>query len=84
MTVDGKSSMKGSLLTYLLVAFSRFFWLDCLRPQGVLLHRFPPLKPCANEFSLSLCPLVILDIDATLKHNERKTMACAQGLSGGK
>jgi hypothetical protein len=22
------------------------------QPQGVLLHRFPPLKPCANEFSL--------------------------------
>jgi hypothetical protein len=21
------------------------------QPQGVLLHRFPPLKPCANEFS---------------------------------
>jgi hypothetical protein len=35
MTVDGKLSMKGSLLTYLLVAFSRFFWLDSLRPQGV-------------------------------------------------
>jgi hypothetical protein len=25
-------------------------------PQSVLLHCFPPLKPCANEFS---CPLVI-------------------------
>jgi hypothetical protein len=22
------------------------------QPRGVLLHRFPPLKPCANEFSL--------------------------------
>jgi hypothetical protein len=22
------------------------------QPQGVLLDRFPPLKPCANEFSL--------------------------------
>jgi hypothetical protein len=30
------------------------------QPQGVLLHGFPPLKPCANE------SLVILDIDATL------------------
>jgi hypothetical protein len=22
------------------------------QPQGVLLDRFPPLKPCVNEFSL--------------------------------
>jgi hypothetical protein len=41
------------------------------QPQGVLLHRSPPLKPCANEFSL-LFSYIILDIDATLKHNKRE------------
>jgi hypothetical protein len=34
------------------------------QPQGVLLHRFPPVKPCANEnFPY---PLVILRLGATL------------------
>jgi hypothetical protein len=34
------------------------------QPQGVLLHRYPPLKPCANEnFPY---PLVILRLGATL------------------
>jgi hypothetical protein len=47
------------------------------QPQGVLLHRFPPLKPCANEFSLPFSYTKTLarhwrDLDATLKHNKRE------------
>jgi hypothetical protein len=35
------------------LATSRIFPFFLARqPQGVLLHRFSPLKPCANEFSL--------------------------------
>jgi hypothetical protein len=57
------------------------------QPQGVFLHRFPPLKPCANENFPYL--FVILrhwrDLDATLKHNRReKKKAFAQGFNGGK
>jgi hypothetical protein len=29
-----------------------FLFFLATQPQGVLLHRFPPLKPCANAFSL--------------------------------
>jgi hypothetical protein len=51
------------------------------QPQDVLLHRFPLVKPCANEnFPY---PLVILRLGATLKHNKRKKKAFAQGLNGG-
>jgi hypothetical protein len=34
------------------------------QPQDVLLHRFPPVKPCANEHFPY--PLVILRLGATL------------------
>jgi hypothetical protein len=47
------------------------------QPQGVL-HRFPPLKPCANKFSLPFC------YTKTLKHNKKEKKAFAQGLNGGK
>jgi hypothetical protein len=47
------------------------------QPQGVLLHRFPPLKPCANEFSLPF------SYTKTLTQQERKK-AFAQGLNDGK
>jgi hypothetical protein len=40
----------GSLFTLTTSGFFAFFLAR--QPQGVLLHRFPPLKPCANEFSL--------------------------------
>jgi hypothetical protein len=39
------------------IVYFTYFWnfpvfFLARQPQGVLLHRFPPLKPCANEFSL--------------------------------
>jgi hypothetical protein len=40
----------GNCSLQLLLEFSRFFLAR--QPRGVLLDRFPPFKPCANEFSL--------------------------------
>jgi hypothetical protein len=48
------------------------------QPQGVLLYRFPPLKPCANEFSLPF------SFTKTLKHTKREKKAFVQGLNDGK
>jgi hypothetical protein len=70
----------GNCLLYLLVEFSCFFWLDSLRASSYIVsHR-------SNLVQMNFpCPLVILDIDATLKHNKTgKTRPFAQGLSGGK
>jgi hypothetical protein len=39
-----------SLFTFAASGIFPFFLAG--QPRGVLLHRFPPLKPCANEFSL--------------------------------
>jgi hypothetical protein len=49
------------LYTYLLLDISvivhfNYFWnfrvFSGRQPEGALLDRFPPFKPCANEFSL--------------------------------
>jgi hypothetical protein len=37
---------------FTLAASEIFPFFLAKQPQGVLLHRFPPLKPYANEFSL--------------------------------
>jgi hypothetical protein len=41
----------------LVIVHFNYFWSFPVflgrQPQGVLLDRFPPFKPCANEFSLS-------------------------------
>jgi hypothetical protein len=64
---------------YLLVEFSRFFLLDSLRASSCIVSHQ------SNLVQMNFpCPLVILHIDATLKHNKRKRGAFAQGLSGGK
>jgi hypothetical protein len=58
-------------LAELRVCVDAFFAFFLARhPQGVLLDRVPPFKPCANEnFPY---PLVILRLGATLKHNKRE------------
>jgi hypothetical protein len=53
----------GNCLLYLLVEFSCFFWLRA--SSYIVSHR-------SNLVQMNFpCPLVILDIDATLKHNKR-------------
>jgi hypothetical protein len=54
------------------------------QPQDVLLHRFPPVKPCANENVPY--PLVTLRLCATccdLETQQERKKAFAQGLNGG-
>jgi hypothetical protein len=55
------------------------------QPQDVLLHRFPPVKPCASENFPN--PLVIVRLGATLTRpwntTREKKKAFAQGLNGG-
>jgi hypothetical protein len=40
----------------MVIVHFNYFWIFefflARQPQGVLLDRFPPFKPCANEFSL--------------------------------
>jgi hypothetical protein len=52
--------------------------------QGVLLHRFPPLKPCANEFSLPFSYLYVLRHWRDSETQQERKKAFAQGLNGGK
>jgi hypothetical protein len=51
------------------------------QPQDVLLHRFPPVKPCANEnFPY---PLVIPTKTWRDLETQQEKKAFAQGLNGG-
>jgi hypothetical protein len=55
------------------------------RPQSVLLHRFPPLKPCANEFSLPFSYTKTLARPwRDFETQQLRKKGFAQGLSGGK
>jgi hypothetical protein len=45
-------NLKGESVLFTLPTSGIFPFFLAGRPQGVLLHRFPPLEPCANEFSL--------------------------------
>jgi hypothetical protein len=69
---------------FTLTASGIFAFFLARQPQDVL-HRFPPVKPCANEnFPY---PLVILRLGATLTRpwntTREKKKAFAQGLNGG-
>jgi hypothetical protein len=45
--------------TSVIVHFNYFWFFLARQPQGVLLDRVPPFKPCANAFfSLLLCFMV--------------------------
>jgi hypothetical protein len=46
----GRPRLNWSLFTLATSGIFAFFLAR--QPQGVLLDRFPPFKPCANEFSL--------------------------------
>jgi hypothetical protein len=71
------SSLAGeplNLVKAMVIVHFNYFWNFAFflarQPQDVLLHRFPPVKPCANEnFPY---PLIILRLGATLKHNKKK------------
>jgi hypothetical protein len=51
-----KSKDQVTLRKKKVIVHFNYFWnfrvFLARQPQGVLLDRFPPFKPCANEFSL--------------------------------
>jgi hypothetical protein len=77
----GEAQKNRSLFTLTTSGIFAFFLAR--QPQGVLLDRFPPFKPCANEFSLPFSYLY-QDIGAPSTRPWNTTREKKKDLNGGK